>query len=349
MVAAGGFAAAVADGGSAHDLGHAYAIALRERVLNPIGMERSTLSLAGVVAGNDYAAPHAADISGTLHPMPVLEDDSWIVSVEPTGALWSSAREMARYVQTELNRGVSPDGVRVVSAENLERTWQPGVAIGMGPGAAPEFAGLYGHYGLGWFVGAYGGQGTIWHTGSTLGFSSLVTFLPEADLGAVVLTNSSGRAYEFTFGVIVRLLELLFDQPASIDDVLAGAVAAAAEQRDELLTHLGQTDPAAVAPFLGRYSNPDLGELTLAMRADSLLMTVGGFRSTLRPRLDATGAVTSYLPVDSPFGSGLSPMMIDLQPGAADRPVVTLTIHDDAGKDLVYPYEPVAAASTPSP
>ena len=42
MVAAGGFAAAVADGGSPDDLSHAYAIALRERVLNPIGMPRTT-------------------------------------------------------------------------------------------------------------------------------------------------------------------------------------------------------------------------------------------------------------------------------------------------------------------
>ena len=47
----------------------------------------------------------------------------------------AAAREMARYLQTELNRGINPDGSRVVSAENLERTWQPGVQIqATGPG-----------------------------------------------------------------------------------------------------------------------------------------------------------------------------------------------------------------------
>ena len=53
----GGFAAAVADGGSPQDLSHAYAIALRERVLNPIGMPRTTLDLAVVLAGGKLWIP----------------------------------------------------------------------------------------------------------------------------------------------------------------------------------------------------------------------------------------------------------------------------------------------------
>ena len=99
-------------------------------MLNPIGMPRTTLALTEVVADNDYAIPHAEDITGALHPLPLLvDDDLWLVPVAPSGALWSSAREMVRYVQTELGRGVAPDGVRVVSAANLERTWQPGVTF----------------------------------------------------------------------------------------------------------------------------------------------------------------------------------------------------------------------------
>jgi CubicO group peptidase (beta-lactamase class C family) len=345
LVAAGGFAASVADGGSPADLGRDYAIALRDRVLNPIGMARSTLSLSEVVAGNDYAVPHARDISGALHPMPVLEDDSWIVPVAPTGALWSSAREMARYVQTELNRGLSPDGIRVVSAENLERTWQPSVAIPTGSGAAPEIAAIFGHYGLGWFVGSYGGQRLIWHSGATLGFSSLVTFLPEANLGVVILTNGSGAADVLNYAVTFRLLELLFDQPAAFGAVFTTFLTAEREQHAERASQLGDVDPVAVAPFLGRYANADLGELTLALQAGTLLLTVGGFRSVLRPRLDTEAPATAYLPVDSPFGSGLSPMTVGLEPGAGGQPRVTLTIHDDDGKDLVYPFELVEAAA----
>ena len=352
MVAAGGFAAAVADGGSPHDLGHAYAIALRERVLNPIGMPRSTLDLTEVIGGADYATPHAEDIAGALHPLPVLADDLWLIPVAPAGALWSSAREMARYLQTQLGRGLGPDGGRVVSARNLERTWQPGVMFPSAPDAPPSLTVSVG-YGLGWGVGAYGGQRLINHSGATFGFTSLLTFLPDADLGLAILTNATGVAGQFNNAVQLRLLELLFDQPEVADAGLTAFLASANRQRAELLDQLGQVDPAEASPFLGGYANSDLGGLTLAMRAGTLLLTVGGFRTALRPLRDADATETAYLPVDAPFcegGISPTPMTITLLLGAGGRPQVTLTIRDDDGKDLIYRYDPVGeVASSASP
>ncbi len=302
MVAAGGFAAAVADGGSPHDLGHAYTIALRERVLNPIGMPQTTYHINEVVSHDDYAVPHAEDINGTLLPVPLLEDDLWLVPVAPSGALWSTAREMARYVQTELERGVAPDGVRVVSAENLEHTWQPGIEIPSAPGTPPLMADFAGHYGLGWVDGSYSGQRVVWHSGGTLGFSALVTFMPDAELGVVVLTNGSGVAAQLTYGVVFRLFELLFDQPASFDALLMSRLDGLAAARDALLAQLGEVDPALVEPFLGRYTNPDLGELQLTMRGDKLYFHAAANFSQVRPRLAEDGSVDGYLLVDPTLG-----------------------------------------------
>jgi CubicO group peptidase (beta-lactamase class C family) len=350
MVAAGGFAAAVADGGSPDALGQAYTIALRERVLNPIDMPRTTYALTEVVAGNDYAAPHAEDISGVLQPVPLMVDDAWLVPVAPSGALWSSVREMVRYVQTELGRGVAPNGERVVSAENLEQTWQPGVAIPTAPGTPPEMGAFAGHYGLGWVVGAYGGQRAIWHSGGTLGFTSLVTFLPESELGVVVLTNGSGLAGQLTYAIVFRLLELLFDQPATFDALLTARLAAAATGRDELLAQLGQVDPAAVMPFLGQYANPDLGEMTLRLQGGEFTFEADAMRSELRPRVEADGSVTGYLLVDPPM-SGFPPQLtLTLEQGANGQPRVVMTVPADLGEaDLVYVYEPIAVPATPAP
>ncbi len=351
MVAAGGFAAAIADGGSPHDLSHAYAIALRERVLNPIGMERSTLDLSDVVAGNDYAAPHAADIAGALRPLPLLEDD-WVVPVAPSGGLWSSAREMVRYVQTELQHGVAPNGVRVVSAENLERTWQPETPMPAPPaGAPPETATYAQHYSLGWVVGAFGGQRVVWHGGATLGFHSLVTVLPEAGLGVVVLTNGSvGVAGPFNTAVTIRLLELLFELPAAIDATVTAGLAAVAAGRAALLAQLGQIDPAAVTPYLGQYANPDLGEATLALQAETLTFEVGGYRSPMRPQLDAGGAVAGYLFVDPPLGGFPPEFTVTFERDAADGPRLLLAMTGGPGEaDLVYPFAPAGAAATPAP
>jgi CubicO group peptidase (beta-lactamase class C family) len=63
LIASGGYALGVADGGSEDDLGLAYDMALRERVLDPIGMTRSTFDPESVQADGDYALPHAVDLS----------------------------------------------------------------------------------------------------------------------------------------------------------------------------------------------------------------------------------------------------------------------------------------------
>ncbi|MDQ3694779.1 MAG: beta-lactamase family protein [Chloroflexota bacterium] len=347
MVAAGGFAAAIADGGAPDDLSHAYAVALRDRVLNPIGMSRTTLFLSEVVAGNDYAMPHAPDMEGNPVPLPPLLDDEWIVSVEPTGALWSSVREMARYVQTELGRGVAPDGGRVVSAENLEKTWEPGVARDFGSETPAMLNAATSHYALGWEAGTYGGQRLISHTGGTYGFNSRVCFLPDSDLGLVVLTNRDGAGGLLALATQFRLFELLFAQPETIDAMLEGAISGAAAGRAELLSHLGQVDPDAVMPYLGRYANPDLGEMMLDLRAGVLVFDAGGARSALRPRLNDAGAVANYVFIDPPWAANPPVMHVTFEDGGG-MPRVVLTARADPGEaDLVYWYEPVGAIATP--
>ncbi|MFT4038146.1 MAG: serine hydrolase domain-containing protein [Thermomicrobiales bacterium] len=346
LVAVGGFAAAVADGGSPQALGHGYAIALRDRVLNPIGMPHTTYDLAEVVASNDYATPHAADLFGELQPVPLLMDDTWLVSVAPSGALWSSAREMVRYVQTELRQGVAPDGARVVSAENLEATWAPGIALPAAPPPAPAaMAAFAQHYGLGWVVGAYGGQRVIWHSGGTLGFSALVVFLPEAGLGVVVLTNGSGNAGLLMYDVVFRLLESLFEQPATMGAVTAARLAGVTEWRAALVATIGALDPAAVEPFVGRWENPELGELALILRDGALTLVSGPYRSRLLPQLADDGSVAGYLLVAPPL-SGFPPQMTFTFEGAGDDARVVLTTPADAGDpDLVYTYERVTPAA----
>jgi CubicO group peptidase (beta-lactamase class C family) len=257
---------------------------------------------------------------------------------------------MARYVQTELSGGISPDGIRVVSAENLEHTWQAGVALHIPPEAPPDIAAFAGHYGLGWVVGAYRGQRAIWHSGGTLGFTSLVTFLPEADLGIVVLTNSVGSAAgPMAYAVTFRLFELLFDQPAAFATEQAPGLAAAAQGRADFLAQLGQVDPATVTPYLGQYANPDLGPVRLALRDGALLFDAGAFRSELRPLLEEDGTVAGYVPVDPPLGGYPLQMTLTFAQSTDGQPRFVLTVPIDPGEaDLVYGFDPVDPTATPT-
>lgn len=289
MVATGGYAAAAASG-EPGDLYDAYERAMAERVLGPIGMVDSTLSFESVRADDDYALPHGATFELTYDPLP-LDTEEILSPIAPAGALWSSATEMARYAITELNRGVGPDGNRVVSAENLAVTWAPQVAID------DETA-----YGLGWVVGEYNGAPLIEHGGNTFGFTGDLAFLPGADLGIVTLANAQG-ANIFTQAVRERLLEIAYDQPREFDAQVAFALEQA--ERDVAGIPFGDAvDPAAVDPFVGDYANAALGEVSLTLEDGELVLDAGEFRTELRPVVDPTGDDADrnrFLTVEAPI------------------------------------------------
>ena len=344
LVAAGGYTAGVARGGGVDDLGLAYDAAMQQRVLSPISMKRSTFDPVAVRADGDYALPHAADLSGHLRPMPLEAECDVLLPVRPAGGLWSTTWEMARFVQTELTGGIAPNGRRVVSTENLAVTWAPGVAVPNLYGGPPEMAASMSHYGLGWLSGDYRGLRVISHAGGTAGFTAQVAFLPDADLGIAVLSNASALpgALAFTSAVHFRLLELLFDQSAEMDTQLSTLVEARAAGRPQLAPHV---DPAAVAPYLCRYTHPTLGEMTIALRDNRLVLDAGKLASELRRRAVDGPSASVYLLHDPPlsFYSEAYGATVSFA-GGIDEPRVTLTIpRNPTGPEQIYVFEPSRA------
>lgn len=343
MYAIGGYAAARAAGADPDHLNADYEAAVRERILNPIGMTRSTFALDDVLGSGDYALPHAQNLDGETRRFPLLVDENFVRSVAPAGALWSSARDMARYLQTELATGVAPDGTRVVSAENLAETWQPRVAIPATPGNPPVATAGYQHYALGWIVGAYHGQPLISHSGGTFGFVSEVAFLPEANLGVVILSNGGAGSAPAIFAIQYNLFSLLFDQPAELDAFLEQALPARDELLAALRARLRPADPAAVAPYLGRYTNPALGEVVLRLQDGELVLDSGEIRSELRAVVGEDGQIAGYLFIDPPLNR--PDVLVILQEGADGTPEIVVSVPDadPAIAPVTYVFTPVAS------
>ncbi len=301
MVATGGYAAAAAVGGQYGQLFDAYVRALSERVLKPIGMTRTTLSFDAVVEDGDYATPHGAFIEGIYKPIS-LDIETGLLPIAPAGAHWSTANDMARYLITELNKGVSPDGTRVVSEANLAETWMPQIAINANVS-----------YGLGWIIGEYKGQSMISHDGNTLGFTSGVSFLPDSSLGIVVLANGQA-ANLFTEGVKMRLLELLFDQPKEFDESVAFTLKSADEAFQQLQKSLQPLDVDDVQPYLGVYTNPALGQIALSLTNDTLWLDAGDFTTRLVRQVNDEGEVHYLMAMPPLTGTALEFTEQDGQP-----------------------------------
>jgi hypothetical protein len=249
---------------------------------------------------------------------------------------------MARYLQTELSRGVAPDGTRVVSEHNLGATWAPGITIPTRPGQSATLAESMAGYGLGWTIGEYSGQRVISHSGGTYGFASEVAFLPEVDLGIAVLTNARTAGGMFPWAVQFRLFELAFDQAPEADAELWANEQAALAVGGGDHAVLGPVDLATAAESAGRYAHPVLGNVTVALQGDRLVLDTGEMSTELRPRDSAPGRPVEYAMYDPPLS--LFPATVTFEGDAHGRPRLILTLPDIPGltsQEQRYVFEPI--------
>jgi len=335
MYGAGGFAAAVAAGGAMDTLRRDYELAMDMRVLGPAGMADSTFSLEEVLAAGNWATPHGASLDGTLIPIPLLAEERFVGPIQPAGALWSTAPDMARYLATELAGGVAPGGVRVVSAENLARTQAERATVdpALLAGQPPLLADSFGGYGMGWVTGTWNGLPLVHHSGGTLGFASEAAMLPDADAGIVLLTNGGPRAGMFNLAVQFRLFELLYGLEPQAGPELEAAVAAGEAAEAEFVASLQPADPAAVAPFAGTWTNPDLGELRIVVRDGVAEAAIGSFRSPLVPKPD--GAPGDHFFARAPIAGPI--LTVSLTEGPDGATEVAIVGMGEKG-DVVYPF-----------
>lgn len=265
LVATGGWVAAAADGAEWGTLDASYARMIGERLFAPLGMNRSTVDFAEVMADADVATPHAPHGAGLRSALPVRTEAA-LLPVAPAGAHWSTGGDMANYLQALLAVSV---GNGIVSPDSLAHLTTPQV---------PVSASI--SYGLGWFVEDWRGQRLIHHGGNTFGFTSELAFLPEAGAGIVILTNA-GRANDFVQAVRARFLELLFDQPESHH---AGALIARteADRRAADFAAALSVDPAVAEAAEGRYRSDVLGDVALRREGERLIFDIGEMAGEIR-------------------------------------------------------------------
>jgi CubicO group peptidase (beta-lactamase class C family) len=314
MVGAGGYLAALAGGGDPKDLFAGYAQQLQQRVLDPIGMTHTTLSFDKVLAGNDYATPHGQTLFAQRHPIP-LGEERLLLPIGPAGAHWSTASDMSRYLITLMNLGVSPDGRKVVSPENLKVLWDPQVAID-----------AENSYGLGWMVGRYKNLRLMQHGGNTFGFTSDLAFLPDEKLGIVILSNGQG-ANAFTGAVRSRILELVFGQPFDGETSFAFTLDFLKKNLAKQAPMFKKLDTSAVESYLGTFTQPVLGDVTLSLKDGKLMLDAGDFATELRMKQDEDGKVT-YVTFDAPVAG----LPFELKKDDSGQPILVMNWPPDSYK-----------------
>jgi CubicO group peptidase (beta-lactamase class C family) len=270
MVAAGGYLTALAAGGEYGTLYDDYVNLLEEHIFTPLGMDSTTFSFEEVLASDNYAVPYGLYMDFSFEPLPFEVEEAFLVPITPAGAAWSTVLDLAKYMIMELNEGVAANGTRIVSAENLAHTWEPQIALS----ASDE-------YGLGWIVSDFGGLQMLSHAGNTLGFTAEFAFLPERNLGVVVLTN---QRISFLNGAVrSRLVEMLFEQPFTADEAFQFSFNLIRDQYLEIRDQIERTaEPETTALAVGSFTNDALGDVRISLNHEGVLIfDAGEFQSEL--------------------------------------------------------------------
>ncbi|NEA18564.1 serine hydrolase domain-containing protein [Streptomyces halstedii] len=166
--------------------GDTWAAVLRQEVLEPLGMDRTTVQ---------PQAPHAG--GWAVHPwadvmLPEPAEDLGLMA--PAGQLWSTTSDLLRFALF-LARGDD----RVLNASSVEQM--------RAPAAPAEAHDSIANYGLGLQVLRQGSRRLLGHTGSLPGFLAALWFSTEDDVAAVVLTNAtSGPAVAAVAADLVRIV-----------------------------------------------------------------------------------------------------------------------------------------------
>jgi len=263
--------------------GRDWRVLVRDEVLRPIGMTDTTGWVSEARAKGVVAAGHLGHGADGPVRSPLQKVDA---TMQSAGGLVSTADEMARWLEIQINDGVL-DGRRVFPAGLVASTHQP-LAINdatFGPYVRES-------YGLGWQIGRYGDDVLIHHFGNFAGSRAHVSFMPERRIGVVVMVNEDAVAG----GLSDLVANYVYDWHAGRPDLEAAydaALTAFVENRDRGQASIArQTADRATRPWMlsrplpayaGTYVNPTLGTVRVAERDGVLIVNSGVMEAVAEP------------------------------------------------------------------
>ena len=232
-----------------------YATYVRERILAPLGMERSTFDREALPPGAALATFHVLrDGPHGRRPLPAPQGNYtplWYAA----GGLNSTARDLLRYLELFRTGGTS-GGVRLLS--------EAGIAAMVAPRTAGGAPGAFYGYGLG-IVLRYGGTWLVQHGGGSKGIAAHILVAPARDYAAVALTNLAEVPAE---QLALAPLNKILDHP------LAARVAA----------HEETTYPSRfLARCVGVYRGGEGQEIAGDLTGGRLVVSIGGQTHPARP------------------------------------------------------------------
>jgi CubicO group peptidase (beta-lactamase class C family) len=241
----------------------------RERIMKPLGMIHTGFSHQDLESAPDSARPYVLEDLDKPGSFVRRRASLWPIRDTPAGGINAAASDMARYMRLYLGDGCV-DGTRLVSSASLRELQTPRVHTGKS-----EFSEIgETHYGLGLASHHYRGERIVSHSGGWIGWSTLMSLMPDRRCGVTVLTNRAGNPVIdiVTMAVLDHLCGR--DQVPWIDRFRERRRAFIAHRPTDDAAKANRRRPNAPArsldEYVGGYAHPGYGRIIIERRQDRL-------------------------------------------------------------------------------
>ncbi|MFT3979742.1 MAG: serine hydrolase [Ferruginibacter sp.] len=174
--------------------GKTYDEFIKEKILNPLSMKRTSVSITEMQKSQNYALPHLRN-----KPIKLINMDN----IAPAGAINSNIDEMMKWMQMWIGQGRVNDTIII-----NENSFETITTIKTFTSITNESG-----YGFGWYINYSDGEKILHHDGGMPGYKSTVVFMPKTGDAIVILTNKISPISDQLLGILKEYLK----QPQKIN------------------------------------------------------------------------------------------------------------------------------------
>ncbi len=238
---------------------------LADQVFAPAGMTSTTALRSSIDDLHHIARSYSLPRENNNQALYLEKSDA---TLHAAGGVYSTARDMARFLTAQLNEG-KLDGKQVYPAAVIASSHIEQVEASTSYGDFTRNG-----YAWGWYTGSYKGQSMLHHFGGYAGVHAHLSFMPEQKIGLVVLNGEdflssrlTGLIADYVYGELLeeennqsRLLkrvEALNEKLVRLDTMIS-------KEKQKISAREWQLSLPA-KQYVGEYSHPLLGTIYIQL------------------------------------------------------------------------------------
>lgn len=224
---------------------------------------------------------------------------AWLSAVAPAGFVITTAKDMGNWVRMLLDKGTFK-GKTVISKENYKFLITPQTISGSDSATLNNYA-------QGWTIEQGASGRLIRHTGLAYGYTALVAFVPELNMGFAILTNA-GNTTNPHMAIAREVIELVKGTDNKdwrkhyMEDFMKPSSSKIEKEKTDTIA------PQRLDLYTGSYLKSDFGEAKVTLKEGKLLFALKDISSELKHKNanTFTMSVPGVGRVDVEFFSGIN-------------------------------------------